>query len=141
MMQRSHAALRAGPAALLASRSGRTRTGDMAGAAGCYQNGTPARRVSMPASKAISRVDTNARKLDEMIEEATVDCYDETEQASGLYTMIEENRTVPFKTRILGFGVSVVAIEMGDDGSPKAVSERGSERQLISVTDLPLPKP
>jgi len=59
----------------------------------------------MPASKAISRVDTNARKLDEMIEEATVDCYDETEQASGLYTMIEENRTVPFKTRILGFGV------------------------------------
>jgi len=95
----------------------------------------------MPASKAISRVDANARKLDEMIKEATVDCYDETEQASGLYTMIEENRTVPFKTRILGFGVSVVAIEMGDDGSPKAVSERGSERQLISVTDLPLPKP
>jgi len=86
----------------------------------------------MPASKAISRVDTNARKLDEMIEEATVDCYDETEQASGLYTMIEENRTVPFKTRILGFGVSVVAIEMGDDGSRRI---RARQRTATDIGD------
>ena len=44
----------------------------------------------------------SARKLDKMIEEATVDCYDELEQASGFYTMIEDHLAVPFATRALG---------------------------------------
>jgi hypothetical protein len=34
-----------------------------------------------------------------MVEEATVDCYNEDEQATGLFTMIEENLEVPFETR------------------------------------------
>ena len=37
---------------------------------------------------------SNAR-LEAMVEEATVDCYNEDEQATGLFTMIEENLTVP----------------------------------------------
>ena len=40
----------------------------------------------------------SVRKLDEMIKEATVDCYDELEQASGFYTMIEDHLAVPFAT-------------------------------------------
>ena len=43
----------------------------------------------------------SARKLDKMIEEATVDCYDELEQASGFYTMIEDHLAVPFATEVL----------------------------------------
>ena len=42
----------------------------------------------------------SARKLDKMIEEATVDCYDELEQASGFYTMIEDHLAVPFATEV-----------------------------------------
>src|SRR5262249_29205147 len=41
------------------------------------------------------------RQLDEMIEEATVDAYDEEEQATGFYTMIDDNLALPFRTRIL----------------------------------------
>jgi hypothetical protein len=82
-----------------------------------------------------------ARQLDEMIEEATVDCYDEKEQASGFFTMIQDKLALPFATRVLGVDVSVVAFEMDDDGSPKAVCQRGSERQRIGLTDLPLPSP
>lgn len=85
--------------------------------------------------------DLSARKLDKMIEEATVDCYDELEQASGFYTMIEDHLAVPFATQILGVEVSVVGVEMDDNGSIKAVCERNGKRQLIGLIDLKLPKP
>ena len=35
-------------------------------------------------------------RLDELIEQATVDCYNEEEQITGLFTMIEDNIAVPF---------------------------------------------
>ena len=70
------------------------------------------------------------RHLDKLIEEATVDCYNEEEQATGFLTMIEENLALPFATRVLGVEASVVA-----------VCERDGERQLISLTNLPLPSP
>jgi len=75
-----------------------------------------------------------------MIEEATVDCYDEMEQASGFYAMIEEHVAVPFATQVLGIEVSVVGVEMDDNGSLKAVCERNGERQLIGLIDLELPQ-
>jgi len=81
------------------------------------------------------------RHLDKLIEEATVDCYNEEEQATGFFTMIEENLALPFATRVLGVEASVVAVEMDDDGGLEAVCERGGERQRIGLTNLPLPSP
>jgi hypothetical protein len=81
-----------------------------------------------------------ARELDQLIEEATVDCYDESEQAMGLFTMIEQELALPFKTRILGVEVSVISVEDGDPGI-KAICARGRQRQSIPITDLPLPSP
>ncbi len=81
------------------------------------------------------------RQLDKLIEDATVDCYSEEEQTSGFFTMIEENLALPFATRVLGIAVSVVAVEIDDNGCLKAVCEHGSERQRIDLTDLPLPSP
>ena len=83
----------------------------------------------------------SARQLDGLIEEATVDCYNEEEQASGFFTMIEENLALPFATRVLGVEASVLVVEMADDGMLKAVCEQGGERQCIGLTDLPLPSP
>ncbi len=79
------------------------------------------------------------RELDKLIEEATVDCNNEEEQASSFFTMIDENLTLPFVTQVLGVEASVVAVEMDNDGSLKAVCEHGGNRQRISLTDLPLP--
>ena len=84
-----------------------------------------------------ARVTTRAQ-LDKLIEETTVDCHDEDEQTNGFFHMIEDALAVPFVTRILGLEVSVVAVEMGEDGSLKAVCEHGGERQRISLLDLPL---
>ncbi len=80
-------------------------------------------------------------QLDELIEEATVDCYDEQEQASGFFAVIEDNLGLPFATRILGIDASVTALEMDNDGRIKAVCERSREQQRIDLIDLPLPSP
>ena len=61
--------------------------------------------------------------------------------ARQLDKMIEEHLALPFATRVLGVDISVVALEMDDNGSPKAVCEHGGERQRIGLTDLPLPSP
>jgi len=80
--------------------------------------------------------------LEALIEEATVDCYNEHEQAAGLFTKIEDELDLPFTTRILGMVVAVVAVEPEDDGlGLAAVCERDGERQSISLSDLPLPSP
>lgn len=36
-------------------------------------------------------------QLDELVEQATVDCYNESGQVTGRYTMIEDNLALPFE--------------------------------------------
>ncbi|HXB63812.1 MAG TPA: hypothetical protein VNV42_02940 [Solirubrobacteraceae bacterium] len=38
-------------------------------------------------------------QLDAMVEEATIDCHDKADQVTGLLTVVEDELTVPFKTR------------------------------------------
>jgi hypothetical protein len=80
-------------------------------------------------------------QLDELIEEATVDCYDAEEQASGFFAAIEDNLALPFTTRILGVDASAAAVEMDNDGRIKVICERTGEQQRIDLLDLPLPSP
>jgi HigB_toxin, RelE-like toxic component of a toxin-antitoxin system len=88
----------------------------------------------MTKRKITKRVVTTRAQLDKLIEEATVDCHDEDEQTSGFFNLIEDALAVPFVTRILGVEVSVVAVEMGEGGSLKAVCEHGGERQPIACS-------
>ena len=41
-------------------------------------------------------------RLDELVEEALVDAYGESEQVTGFYTMMENDLRLPFETEILG---------------------------------------
>ena len=88
----------------------------------------------------IAEVATPAR-LDELIEEATVDCQDEEEQLNGFFSIMEEHLALPFMTPILGVDASVASIEMDDSGRIKAVCERDGQQQRIDLVDLPLPSP
>jgi hypothetical protein len=88
----------------------------------------------------IAEVATPAQ-LDELIEEATVDCHDEEEQLNGFFSVMEENLALPFMTPILGVDASVASIEMDDSGRIKAVCERDGQQQRIDLLDLPLPSP
>jgi hypothetical protein len=80
-------------------------------------------------------------RLKEMIEEATVDCYNESEQTTGFFTMIDDNLHVPFEALILGVPVVVERIDMTDDETIVAICSRGQHRQRVPLLDLPLPDP
>ena len=75
------------------------------------------------------------------MEQATVDCYNESEQVTGLYTMIEEYLAVPFQTSVLGVEVTVERVDLTDAEEIVVVCRREGVRQRIPVLDLPLPDP
>jgi len=54
-------------------------------------------------------------ELDALIEEATVDTYDEIEAVNGFLAAIDEHLTVPFTTTVLGVEVTVVEIDLTND--------------------------
>jgi len=100
--------------------------------------------------KALKKKQSGSRKstdrpsmagLDKLIEEATVDCYNESEEVSGIFTMLEDNLEVPFATKILGVDVTVERVDLNDAGEIVAVCRRGREKLRVPVLDLPLPEP
>lgn len=56
-----------------------------------------------------------------MVAEATVDCYNDSECVTGLYTMTK--------------------VDLTEDDTIVAVCTRGRSRQRIPILDLPLPTP
>jgi hypothetical protein len=83
----------------------------------------------------------NKARLDRLVEEATVDCYNESEQATGLYTMIEEHLSFPFATTVLGVPVTVERVQLTLRDEVVAVCRRARTRQTVPLLDLPLPSP
>jgi hypothetical protein len=80
-------------------------------------------------------------RLDELVEEALVDAYGESEQATGFYTMMENDLRLPFETDILGMTVIVEAIDITEDDQLVAVCRKDKTKQRISLSELPLPSP
>jgi hypothetical protein len=80
-------------------------------------------------------------KLDELIEEATVDAYGESEQTVGFFTALEERLKLPFQTKVLGADVMVERVDLTDDEQIVAVCSRGKSRQSVPLLDLLLPNP
>lgn len=75
-----------------------------------------------------------------LIEEATVDCYNEYEQICGLYVCLEENLKLPFTTQVLGLNVEVRALAE-TESDIVAECYHGQLCQRISLRELPLPEP
>ena len=80
-------------------------------------------------------------RLEAMIEEATADCHDESEQVTGWFTMLEEHLAVPFETKILGMSAIVERVDLNRSEQIVAVCSRGRDRQSLPILDLPLPSP
>src|SRR5258708_27475148 len=80
-------------------------------------------------------------KLNEMIEEATVDAYGESEQTMGFFTLLEDRLKLPFKTTVLGVEVTVERLDVTDDEQIVAVCSRGKSQQPVPILDLTLPNP
>jgi hypothetical protein len=76
-----------------------------------------------------------------MVAQATVDCYNDSECVTGLYTMLDEHLDMPFQATVLGVDVTVTGIDLTDDDQIVAICARGRSRQRIPILDLPLPTP
>jgi len=83
----------------------------------------------------------NAKYLDKLIEEATTDACNESEQAGGFFAMIEENLALAFVTQVLGQDVTVTKVDITKRDQIVAICWRGKARQAIPILDLPMPAP
>ena len=81
------------------------------------------------------------RQLATLIEEATVDAHDESEQRVGFLTMLEEHLALPFMTEVLGSLVRVERLDLDDADEIVVVCRHGKQRQRLSLLHLPLPSP
>ncbi len=80
-----------------------------------------------------------SNRLDKMIVEATVDCYNDAEMATGLLVAIQEHLVLPFRAEVLGVAVQVTAVDINAVGAIVAVCKHGRKTQRIALIDLVLP--
>ena len=90
---------------------------------------------------AVNSMRLTKRRFEEMVEEATVDCYNDSELTTGWFTMIESNLALPFKTAVLGVAVTVDKVDVTVAEQIVARCRRGKEKQLVPILDLPFPSP
>ncbi len=105
------------------------------------RRGWEGRFLSAPVHTLAGMAPLSVAQLEELIEQATVDCYNDSEQVCGLFTLLEESLAVPFETAVLGQAVAVTAVDLGIDDRVVAFCVRGGVRQRLSLLDLPLPTP
>ena len=79
--------------------------------------------------------------MDALIAEATVDCHNDSECATGFYTVLDDNLAMPFQTVVLGVDVTVTGIDLTGGDQIMAVCARGRSTQRIPILDLRLPTP
>ena len=82
-----------------------------------------------------------AKQIARMIEAATMDAYNESEQVTGFLTLIEEHLELPFVMRVLGQAVTVTKVDLSRSEEIVVICAQGKTRQAIGVLDLPLPDP
>jgi|SRR5436190_11233514 len=98
-------------------------------------------RARKPKAKRRGSARLSKARLDRLVEEAVVDCYNESEQRVGLYTMIEDNLALPFETKFLGVPVIVQRVDLTPSEEIVAMCRRAGARQAVPILDLPLPFP
>ena len=75
--------------------------------------------------------------LDELIDEITVDCYDEDEQLQGFENAFDEHGSLPVSGTVVGERVDIVRIGQGDGRRELiATCRRAGRRYEIALLDI-----
>ncbi|PJE63264.1 hypothetical protein COU88_00480 [Candidatus Roizmanbacteria bacterium CG10_big_fil_rev_8_21_14_0_10_39_6] len=77
----------------------------------------------------------NNKQLDNLIEEATVDCYDEYECLAGFSSYLGDKLLFPFSAQIVGEEVKVVGLDF-DEEQIKAVCEKQGKKYKINILNI-----
>jgi len=76
-------------------------------------------------------------QLQELIGEATIDCFGEDEEHTGLLTMIEEYVVCPFRATVIGEPVEVTGFRWPDSGyGLLAVCRRNGKTHPVDIDSL-----
>jgi hypothetical protein len=76
-------------------------------------------------------------RLRALIEEATVDCYNEEEEHTGFLTMVEDNLVCPFRAKVIGEEVEVTGFEWPKyPGGLLAVCQYKGKKHKVDITSL-----
>ena len=81
------------------------------------------------------------RRLDALIEEATVDASGESEQARAFLTVLEEYLALPFGATVAGEAVIVEKIDLRGADELIAICRRRGKREKVRLLDVELPAP
>lgn len=77
----------------------------------------------------------NVSDLNPLIDEATLDCYDEAECRMGFLTTLQDNVPTPFAAKLNGKIVTVVKID-GNDRVIKVSVKKGKASYPADILDL-----
>jgi hypothetical protein len=78
---------------------------------------------------------TKDKQLDDLIEEATIDCYDEYEQLCGFAAILPDKITFPFKAKVVGEDVGVIDIDMAENHIV-VVCKRKNKKYTIDLLNV-----
>lgn len=73
--------------------------------------------------------------LDSLIDEATMDCYDEFECRMGFLASLEDNLQLPFEAKLGEMTVTVINVD-GDDHTIKAFVKIDKSTFPVDILDL-----
>jgi hypothetical protein len=74
-----------------------------------------------------------------MIDEATVDCYNESEAFAGMLATLEDRLAFPFQAKVLGETVEVIGLDEEQSSERRGVVARvcrGGRQHAVALADL-----
>jgi hypothetical protein len=84
------------------------------------------------------------KRVKELLEEATIDCYDEEEEFSGVLNSLGDNLQFPLQAKLAGDLVEVVDLDEGRSSLRRGVVARvrkGDREHSVSLVDLTFVNP
>ncbi len=79
------------------------------------------------------------KRLDELLEQATVDCYDEEEEFAGVLTTLDDSLSFPLQAEALGEPVEVIGLDSRRSSLRQGIVARvrkGGREYRVGLADL-----
>lgn len=79
------------------------------------------------------------KRLQELLEEAIVDCYDEEEEFMGVLITVDENVTWPLSAELAGMPVEILGLDENASSTRRGIVariRRGGKEYIASLSDL-----
>lgn len=83
-------------------------------------------------------------RLEALLEEATVDCYDEEEEFWGVFSTLDSRLSFPLQARLLGETMSLVGLDGERSGLRRGVMARvrkGEKEYTVALSELEIMNP